>query len=71
VVRERRVHHVQARAGRIRGVFPDVTAGPSRKGKKMWRGLNGSAFAEYTATQAQGAVLVPRGTRLHVARVVG
>jgi Zn-dependent alcohol dehydrogenase len=57
--------------GVMTGSFPDGTTGLSRKGERVWRGLNVAAFAEYTVTQATGAVVVPSDTPLDVACVVG
>ena len=57
--------------GVMTGAFPDGSTGLSRKGEKVWRGLNVAAFAEYTVTQAQGAVVVPSDTPLDVACVIG
>jgi Zn-dependent alcohol dehydrogenase len=57
--------------GVMTGAFPDGSTGLTRKGEKVWRGLNVAAFAEYTVTQAQGAVVVPQDTPLEIACVVG
>jgi Zn-dependent alcohol dehydrogenase len=57
--------------GVMTGAFPDGSTGLTRKGEKVWRGLNVAAFAEYTVTHAQGAVVVPRDTPLEIACVVG
>ena len=61
----------QLALGVMTGAFPDGSTGLSRKGERVWRGLNVAAFAEYTVTQAQGAVVVPNDTPLDVACVVG
>jgi Zn-dependent alcohol dehydrogenase len=53
------------------GAFPDGSTGLSRKGERVFRGLNVAAFAEYTVTQATGAVVVPSDTPLDVACVIG
>lgn len=57
--------------GVMTGAFPDGSTGLTRKGEKVWRGLNVAAFAEYTVTHAQGAVVVPQDTPLDIACVVG
>ncbi len=57
--------------GVMTGAFPDGSTGLTHKGQKVWRGLNVAAFAEYTVTQAQGAVVVPQDTPLDIACVVG
>lgn len=57
--------------GVMTGAFPDGSTGLSRRGEKVWRGLNVAAFAEYAVTQAPGAVVVPSETPLDVACVVG
>ena len=57
--------------GVMTGAFPDGSTGLTRKGEKVWRGLNVAAFAEYTVTHAQGAVVVPQDTPLEIACVVG
>jgi Zn-dependent alcohol dehydrogenase len=56
--------------GVMTGAFPDGSTGLTRKGEKVWRGLNVAAFAEYTVTHAQGAVVVPQDTPLEIACVV-
>lgn len=57
--------------GVMTSAFPDGSTGLSRKGERVWRGLNVAALAEYTVTQAAGAVVVPEDTPLEIACVVG
>ncbi len=57
--------------GVMTGAFPDGSTGLSRKGERVWRGLNVAALAEYTVTQANGAVRVPADTPLEIACVIG
>jgi Zn-dependent alcohol dehydrogenase len=57
--------------GVMTGAFPDGTTGLSRKGERVWRGLNVAALAETTVTQANGAVRVPADTPLEIACVIG
>ncbi|MFQ5415446.1 MAG: Zn-dependent alcohol dehydrogenase [Myxococcota bacterium] len=51
--------------------FADGTTGLSRAGETVYRGVNLAAFAEYTVTQANGAVKVPADVPLEVACVIG
>ncbi len=57
--------------GVMTGAFPDGSTGLSRKGEKVYRGLNVAALAEYTVTQANGAIPVPADTPLEIACVIG
>jgi Zn-dependent alcohol dehydrogenase len=57
--------------GVMTNTFPDGTTGLSRQGQNVFRGLNVAAFAEYTVTQASGAVKIPEDTPLDVACVIG
>ena len=51
--------------------FPDGSTGLSVDGRKVFRGLNVAGFAEYTVTQASGAIRIPEGVPLDVACVIG
>jgi len=51
--------------------FSDGTTGLSRRGETVYRGVNVAGFAEYTVTQANGAVKIPADVPLDVACVIG
>ena len=51
--------------------LPDGETGLSRRGKKLLRGVNVAAFAEYVLTTANGAIKVPDDTALDTACVMG
>jgi Zn-dependent alcohol dehydrogenase len=57
--------------GIVTNAFPDGTTGLSRRGERVYRGLNVGAFAEYVVLPASGAVKVPAGVPLDVACVIG
>lgn len=61
----------QQAMGLLTSTFPDGTTGLSRGGRTVYRGLNVAAFAEYTVTQATGAVKIPEDTPLDLACVIG
>jgi len=51
--------------------FPDGSTGLSRRGERVFRGLNVGAFAEYVVLPASGAVKIPDDVPLDVACVIG
>jgi Zn-dependent alcohol dehydrogenase len=51
--------------------FADGSTGLSRGGETVYRGVNVAGFAEYTVTQANGAVKIPAEVPLDVACVIG
>ena len=51
--------------------FPDGSTGLSRRGERVYRGLNVGAFAEYVVLPASGAVKIPADVPLDVACVIG
>jgi Zn-dependent alcohol dehydrogenase len=57
--------------GVLTNTFPDGTTGLSRGGETVYRGLNVAGFAEYSVTQAYGAIKVAADTPLEVACVIG
>ena len=63
--------HCADAMGIMTNAFPDGSTGLSRNGERVWRGLNVAGFAEYTVTQAHGAIPVPADTPLEIACVIG
>lgn len=57
--------------GIMTNTFPDGTTGLTRNGEVVYRGLNVGGFAEYTVTQASGAIRIPEDVPIDVACVVG
>ncbi|MAE95388.1 MAG: alcohol dehydrogenase [Deltaproteobacteria bacterium] len=57
--------------GIMTSTFPDGSTGLSRGGEPVYRGLNVAGFAEYTVTQATGAIKIPAEVPLDVACVIG
>ena len=57
--------------GIMTNTFPDGSTGLSREGETVYRGLNVAGFAEYTVTQAAGAVKIPEEVPLEIACVIG
>jgi len=57
--------------GIVTNTFSDGTTGLSHQGQTVYRGVNVAGFAEYTVTQASGAVKIPTGVPLDVACVIG
>lgn len=58
-------------AGVMTNTFLDGTTGLSRGGETVFRGLNVAGFAEYTVTQAHGAIKVSEDTPVEIACVIG
>ncbi len=58
-------------SGIMTNTFPDGTTGLSRGDQAVYRGLNVAGFAEYTVTQAHGAIRVPEDTPVEIACVIG
>ncbi len=58
-------------AGIMTNTFPDGTTGLSRGGSTVYLGLNVAGFAEYTVTQAYGAIRIPEDTPVEIACVIG
>ncbi len=57
--------------GIMTSTFPDGTTGLSRGDQTVYRGLNVAGFAEYTVTQAHGAIQIPEDTPVDIACVIG
>ncbi len=57
--------------GIMTNTFPDGSTGLTRDGEPVFRGLNVAGFAEYTVTQATGAIRIPEEVPLEVACVIG
>jgi Zn-dependent alcohol dehydrogenase len=51
--------------------FPDGTTGLSRRGERIFRGVNLAAFAEQVLVPTTGAVKLPEGVPLEIACVIG
>jgi S-(hydroxymethyl)glutathione dehydrogenase/alcohol dehydrogenase len=57
--------------GIMTSTLPDGSTGLSRRGERVYRGVNLAAFAEYVVTPATGAVKIPKDVPLDVACVIG
>ncbi|MBW2243123.1 MAG: alcohol dehydrogenase catalytic domain-containing protein [Deltaproteobacteria bacterium] len=57
--------------GLLTNTFPDGSTGLSRGDEMVFRGLNVAGFAEYTVTQANGAIKIPDEVPLELACVIG
>ena len=57
--------------GLATNAFPDGSTGLSRRGEKVYRGVNLAAFAEYTVVPETGAVPIDAELPLEVACVIG
>jgi Zn-dependent alcohol dehydrogenase len=58
-------------SGLVTSTFLDGTTGLSRRGERVYRGLNLAAFSEYVVAAETAAVRVPRDVPLDVACVIG
>lgn len=58
-------------SGIMTNTFPDGTTGLSRGDTPVFRGLNVAGFAEYTVTQANGAIKIPAEVPLELACLIG
>lgn len=58
-------------SGLLTNTFPDGSTGLSRGETPVFRGLNVAGFAEYTVTQANGAIKIPDEVPLDIACVIG
>ncbi len=57
--------------GILTSAFPDGSTGLSRRGERVFRGLNVAGFAERVLTQASGAVRIPKEVPTEIACVIG
>ncbi|MCP5059843.1 MAG: Zn-dependent alcohol dehydrogenase [bacterium] len=57
--------------GIMTNTFPDGSTGLCRGDDMVFRGLNVAGFAEYTVTQANGAIKIPDEVPLELACVIG